>query len=195
MRPELGGRTLDVDTGFIVHNDRTYPTLLRLFSELGVETQESDMSMSVRCDESGLEYAGAKGARGLFPRAANLRSPRYLRMLGEVRRFHREARALLAVPHVAGDADETLRAFVARVAPSTTRRATSSSSSTTTACSPCSARPRGERSWAARRGTSSALPLRSTRCAWALPYAVWPSPRTAWWSRTGSEECRGTTLW
>src|SRR5689334_5119153 len=96
-RVVLGDRTLDVDTGFIVHNDRTYPTLLRLFSELGVATQVSDMSMSVRCDESGLEYAGARGARGLFPRGANLASPRYLRMLTEVRRFHREARALLAL--------------------------------------------------------------------------------------------------
>ncbi len=43
------GRSLAIDTGFIVHNDRTYPTLLRLFAELDVPTQESDMSMSVRC--------------------------------------------------------------------------------------------------------------------------------------------------
>jgi predicted NAD/FAD-binding protein len=111
---EVGTCTLHVDTGFIVHNDRTYPTLLGLFDELGVATQESDMSMSVRCDEGGLEYAGAKGARGLFPRAGNVVSPRYLRMLGEVRRFHREARALLAVEDDTGRADETLGAFVRR---------------------------------------------------------------------------------
>ncbi len=58
---------LAIDTGFIVHNERTYPTLLRLFAELGVETQASDMSMSVRDVATGLEYAGALGARGLFP--------------------------------------------------------------------------------------------------------------------------------
>ncbi|BAS09341.1 protoporphyrinogen oxidase, chloroplastic/mitochondrial [Arthrobacter sp. Hiyo4] len=56
------GSVLGIDTGFIVHNERTYPTLLRLFAELGVETQDSEMSMSVRCDGCGLEYAGARGA-------------------------------------------------------------------------------------------------------------------------------------
>ena len=108
---EVAGRTVRVDTGFIVHNDRTYPTLLRLFAELGVPTQESDMSMSVRCADQGLEYAGAKGARGLFPRASNLVNPQYLRMLTEVRSFHREARAVLATP---GD-EETLESFAARI--------------------------------------------------------------------------------
>src|SRR5215475_1575261 len=45
-----------VDTGFIVHNRRTYPTLLRLLAELGVATRPTEMSMSIRCDECGLEY-------------------------------------------------------------------------------------------------------------------------------------------
>ena len=85
--PTVDGRTVDVDTGFIVHNRRTYPNLLRLFGELGVATQESDMSMSVRCAGCGLEYAGARGIGGLFPQAANLARPAYLRMLAEVRRF------------------------------------------------------------------------------------------------------------
>ena len=95
--PQQDGPTLGVDTGFIVHNERTYPTLLRLFAELGVETQDSEMSMSVRCDGCGLEYAGARpNASGIIPRPSTLLRGRYLRMLLEVTRFHRRARALLA---------------------------------------------------------------------------------------------------
>src|SRR6201991_3905646 len=78
------GGTSFVDSGFIVHNARTYPSLLRLFDELGVATQDSDMSMSVRCEGCGLEYAGARRLGGLFPGASNLTRPAYLRMLGEV---------------------------------------------------------------------------------------------------------------
>ncbi|WP_236045705.1 NAD(P)/FAD-dependent oxidoreductase [Streptacidiphilus fuscans] len=87
-----------VDTGFIVHNRRTYPNLLRLFSELGVATQESEMSMSVRCEGCGLEYAGAKGVPGLLAQSRRGADPRYLRMLAEVPLFHRRARTLLARP-------------------------------------------------------------------------------------------------
>ncbi len=105
------GRELAIDTGFIVHNERTYPTLLRLFRELGVETQPSEMSMSVRDDVTGLEYAGALGLRGIFPTSANVGKGRYLRMLVEIPRFHRAARRLLESP--AGD-DETLAAFLER---------------------------------------------------------------------------------
>jgi predicted NAD/FAD-binding protein len=108
--PTADGRTVDIDTGFIVHNRSTYPNLLRLFGELGVATQESDMSMSVRCAGCGLEYAGARGLGGLFPQASNLARPAYLRMLAEVRRFHRHAGRVLADER-AGDV--TLGAFVA----------------------------------------------------------------------------------
>jgi predicted NAD/FAD-binding protein len=104
------GPPIAVDSGFIVHNERTYPTLLRLFAALGVATAASDMSMSVCCEGCGLEYAGARGLRGLFPRAENLRRPAYLRMLTEVPRFHRAARALLRAP--ATIPEPTLRQFV-----------------------------------------------------------------------------------
>ncbi len=104
-----GGRTLAIDTGFIVHNPRTYPVLLRLFAELGVVTQPSEMSMSIRDDGTGLEWAGALGRKGVFPTSANLRNPRYLRMLAEVPRFHQRARAVLA----RSGPDTTLREFLA----------------------------------------------------------------------------------
>jgi predicted NAD/FAD-binding protein/DUF1365 family protein len=103
---------LAIDTGFIVHNERTYPTLLRLFAEVGVRTQPSEMSMSVRDETTGLEYAGALGLRGLFPTGRNLRRPGFLRMLGEVPRFHRRARALLEQPDRGSD-DQTLAVFLA----------------------------------------------------------------------------------
>lgn len=88
------GVVVGIDSAFLVHNDRTYPTLCRLFDELGIQTQESEMSMSVRSDATGLEYAGALGIRGLFASWHTAR-PSYLRMLGEITRFHRVARRLL----------------------------------------------------------------------------------------------------
>ncbi|GAB3775539.1 putative NAD/FAD-binding protein/DUF1365 family protein [Nocardioides ginsengisegetis] len=105
-------RELAIDTGFIVHNQRTYPTLLRLFAELGVQTQESEMSMSIRDDETGLEWAGALGRKGVFPTSDNLRRPAYLRMLTEIPRFHRRARALLAESRTDAGDDTTLRDFL-----------------------------------------------------------------------------------
>jgi predicted NAD/FAD-binding protein len=106
--PVDGGHALAVDTGFIVHNKRTYPTLLRLFAELGVSTQESDMSMSIACSGCGLEYAGGRGLSGLLPSARTVSNPRYLRMLTQVRRFHRRAQQLLDSD---GD-DRTLSQFL-----------------------------------------------------------------------------------
>jgi predicted NAD/FAD-binding protein/DUF1365 family protein len=103
---------LAIDTGFIVHNARTYPTLLRIFAELGVATQPSEMSMSTRDDATGLEWAGALGVAGLFPTWRNLARPAYLRMLGEVPRFHRAARRLLAASATDEARDVTLRDFL-----------------------------------------------------------------------------------
>jgi predicted NAD/FAD-binding protein len=109
----VGGREISVDTGFIVHNTRTYPTLLRLFAELGVATQETDMSMSVRVDDVGLEYAGALGLGGIFAQARNVANPHFVRMLGDVRRFHRSARAFLAAGADGGDDHVTVGEFLA----------------------------------------------------------------------------------
>lgn len=93
---EDGGELL-VDSGFIVHNRRTYPHLIRLFDELGVETRPTEMSLSVSCDGCGLEYAGARGVRALLPTDSRATAA-HLRMLTEIPRFHRAARALLAAP-------------------------------------------------------------------------------------------------
>jgi predicted NAD/FAD-binding protein len=86
-----------VDTGFIVHNDRTYPRLCRLFAELGVATRPTEMSLGVRCDGCGLEYAGGRRGRGLLPRGGHRIWRDYARMLAEVPRFDRDARRFLAL--------------------------------------------------------------------------------------------------
>ncbi|MCK9249963.1 MAG: FAD-dependent oxidoreductase [Solirubrobacteraceae bacterium] len=105
-------RTVPIDTGFIVHNDRTYPTLRRLFAELDVATRPSEMSLSVRCDETGIEWAGARGVRGLFPTPAT-RRPSHVRALAELPRLHRMARRTLEAPEGDGP-PETLGAFLDR---------------------------------------------------------------------------------
>jgi len=86
---EPDGR-LAVDTGFIVFNDRTYPRFTRLLEELGVASQPTDMSFSVRCDRSGLEYAGT-GLNGLFAQRRNMFRPGFHRLLRDWLRFNRES--------------------------------------------------------------------------------------------------------
>jgi predicted NAD/FAD-binding protein len=89
----LGGVTHGVDTGFLVYNERTYPQLIRLFDELGVETAESDMSFSVQAPALGLEWSGSN-LNTVFAQRRNLWSPRFLGMLSEVLRFNRVTTAL-----------------------------------------------------------------------------------------------------
>src|SRR3954469_3654300 len=101
-----------LDTGFLVHNDRTYPNLVRLFAELGVACQESDMSFAVSCRRSGLEYS-SRGANGFLAQRRNLVSASHLFLLREIVRFNREAPALLRSPdaerHTLGDFLESRR--------------------------------------------------------------------------------------
>lgn len=61
----VGERRFAVDTGFMVFNRRTYPNFCRLLQLLEVASQPSDMSFSVRCVKSGLEYQGSS-LNGLF---------------------------------------------------------------------------------------------------------------------------------
>ena len=88
------GGTVAVDTGFIVFNRHTYPSFVRLLDRLGVDAQESDMSFSVRSDRRDLEYGGAS-LSALYAQRRNVLSPRFNRMVLDVLRFYREARALL----------------------------------------------------------------------------------------------------
>jgi len=95
----LDGVTAGVDTGFLVFNERTYPNLIALFAELGVETAPSDMSFSVKLplgEQPGarlLEWAGSN-LDTVFAQRRNLLSPRFLRMVRDIVRFNRQATAL-----------------------------------------------------------------------------------------------------
>jgi uncharacterized protein len=90
------GRGVAVDTGFIVFNDRTYPRFSSLLRELGVESQPSTMSFSVKCEASGLEYNGTT-LSSLFAQRRNLVQPKFWCMIADILRFNREAPALLSV--------------------------------------------------------------------------------------------------
>ena len=91
----VGGREVQVDSGFIVFNDWTYPNFVRLLDTLGVASQRSPMSFSVRDDARDLEYNGST-LGGLFVQRRNLLRPGFYRMLRDVLRFNREAPRLLA---------------------------------------------------------------------------------------------------
>lgn len=93
--PELGtGRPLPIDTGFMVFNYETYPQLTRLFGELKVPVKKTDMSFSVRHENTGLEFCGSS-LNHLFCQRRNLLRPSFYRMLRQIDRFNREAVAAL----------------------------------------------------------------------------------------------------
>ena len=109
-RVREGGREIPIDTGFIVFNQRNYPNLCRLFDELGVASVDTDMSFSVRCEQSGLEYNGTSFNK-LFAQRKNIVNLRFWRMLKDINRFNKEAVRLLD-----GAADDrlTVEEFVKR---------------------------------------------------------------------------------
>jgi predicted NAD/FAD-binding protein len=94
VRVDSSRGPLAIDTGFIVHNDRTYPNLIKLLAELGVPRVHSDMSFAVSCRKTGYEYS-SRGPGGFFAQPSNVFSPRPYRLFAEIRRFNREAPRLL----------------------------------------------------------------------------------------------------
>jgi uncharacterized protein len=87
---EVGGQRVAVDTGFIVYNERTYPRFTALLARLGVATQASSMSFSVRNEATGLEYNGTT-INTLFAQRRNLLRPSFHRMWRDILRFNRHA--------------------------------------------------------------------------------------------------------
>jgi predicted NAD/FAD-binding protein len=97
IQVDSSGGPLPVDTGFIVHNDRTYPNFIRLMCELGVPRADSDMSFAVSCRKSGYEYS-SRGLHGYFAQKRNLLSARPYQLYGEIRRFNSEALKIFERP-------------------------------------------------------------------------------------------------
>jgi len=84
------GEKLNIDTGFIVLNDHTYPNFNRLLDELNVEIQKTEMSFSVKCEETGLEYNG-NNFNTLFAQRSNLFNPKFYKMIKDILRFNQQA--------------------------------------------------------------------------------------------------------
>jgi len=103
---EVDGVEVAVDTGFIVHNDRNYPLFVKLIEELGVAAQDGDMSFSMSCELSGLEYCGSS-LNTVFAQRRNLLSPRFIGMLREIVRFNGLEQTLLQAP-----AEQNLAGFL-----------------------------------------------------------------------------------
>lgn len=100
-----------IDTGFIVFNDRTYPHFEKLMAEVGIVGQPTEMSFSVRNEDTGLEYNGHTIST-LFAQKRNLFRPSFYRFLNEILRFNKLAKAAASE----GDVSEsqTLGAFLAQ---------------------------------------------------------------------------------
>lgn len=92
---DIDGYQFGVDTGFLVYNERTYPQLIALFTELGIESAKSDMSFSVKLTEPKLEWSGSNLST-VFAQRKNLLNGRFMHMLAELLRFNRIARKLAA---------------------------------------------------------------------------------------------------
>jgi len=106
---DRNGRRFQVDTGFIVYNDRTYPNFMKLLNHLGVEGIATEMSFAVRCDRTGIEYCGS-GLNGVFAQRRNLFRLSFLQMVADILRFNREGtRDAEVVDH-----SETVRHYLIR---------------------------------------------------------------------------------
>jgi predicted NAD/FAD-binding protein len=91
---QLDDEEHNIDTGFIVFNHWTYPNFIELLDELGVDSQPSNMSFSVKCEKSGLEYNGTT-LNSLFAQRRNLVKPSFHRMIRDILRFNQQAKLLL----------------------------------------------------------------------------------------------------
>lgn len=104
---KLSEGIVPVDTGFIVHNDRTYPNFIKILERLDIQTQDTEMSFSVKDEMTGMEYNGGN-LNKIFAQRSNLFRPSFYMMLREILRFNQTAKDFLP----AGDRNLDLGSFL-----------------------------------------------------------------------------------
>jgi predicted NAD/FAD-binding protein len=92
---KVGEGTYPVDVGFMVFNDHTYPNLIGLFGQLGIESRETEMSFSIHVDDTGMEWAGTNDVTSVFAQPANALNPKFLGMIKDIVRIGHDAQRLL----------------------------------------------------------------------------------------------------
>ncbi len=88
----INNKDFAVDTGFIVYNDRTYPSFIKMMNEIGVTGTATQMSFSVSNQSNGLEYNGHTLST-LFAQKRNLLNPKFYLFIYEILRFNKLAKA------------------------------------------------------------------------------------------------------
>jgi len=109
----VDGREHAVDTGFIVYNEQNYPGFVALLRDLGIATQPTDMSFGVSDRTTGIEFR-ATNLNTIFAQRRNVANRPFLRMLTDILRFNRAARALVESSAGDGAPEMTLREFLRR---------------------------------------------------------------------------------
>ena len=107
---EMAGERYEIDTGFIVCNDRNYPDFLKFMDQLGVSLQPTEMSFSVRNDSENLEYNG-HNLNTLFAQRINLMRPHFIRLVSDILSFNKASKAAIARQQIE---DITLDEFLAQ---------------------------------------------------------------------------------
>jgi uncharacterized protein len=92
----MDGADYEVDSGFIVYNENTYPNFIKLLKELNVKTQISSMGFSITSSNNKIEYAG-NSLNSIFAQRKNLFKPSFYKMLFEINRFNKEAKTHLEI--------------------------------------------------------------------------------------------------
>lgn len=106
---QSGGKTYPVNTGFIVFNDWTYPNFIKLMDQLNIKSEDSEMSFSVRDENTRLEYNGTS-LNSLFAQRSNLFKPSFWLMVKDILRFNKQTVEMVKNNSVSNE--QTLGEFV-----------------------------------------------------------------------------------